>query len=99
MKLLTTLSVITALIALALAAPIPKETRNLTDSTELAERDPQDPDCAAEAALDATFGGSGECETAGSSPAKKDDAQDSGVDECAIEAAIDVTFGGSGECD
>ncbi|GAB1730535.1 hypothetical protein NU195Hw_g2774t1 [Hortaea werneckii] len=99
MQLLTTLSVITALIALALAAPIPEEASNLTGSTDLAKRDPQDPDCAAEAALDATFGGSGECETASSSLAKKDDAQDAGLDECAIEAAIDVTFGGSGECD
>ncbi|KAI7264876.1 hypothetical protein KC343_g6515 [Hortaea werneckii] len=99
MKLLTTLSVITALIALALAAPIPRETPNLTDSIDLAERDPEDPDCAAEAALDATFGGSGECETASPSLAKKDDVQDAGLDECAIEAAIDVAFCGSGKCD
>lgn len=69
------------------------------DSTELAERNPQDPECAAKAALDAAFGGSGECDKADSTSPAKREAQDAGLHECAIEAAIDVTFGGSGKCD
>lgn len=69
------------------------------DSPKIVKKSPQDPDCAVEAALDATFGGWGECETADSSLAKKENAQDAGSYECAIEAALNVTFGGSGECD
>ncbi|KAI7187946.1 hypothetical protein KC363_g5723 [Hortaea werneckii] len=84
--------------AASLAAPIPAKTSSLMDLPNFVKKSPQDPDCAAEAALDATFGGSGECETADSSLAKKKNAQDAESYECAIEAALDATFGRSGEC-
>ena len=80
------------------AKPIPEASPSLTDPIELAKRNPQDPECAAEAALDAAFGGSGECDQPGSTSPAKRKTQDGKLYECAIEAAIDVTFGGSGEC-